>query len=63
MMLGSVIKTFWAQKMGIDAKDIVLVSFMPCTAKKGEIVRPEFQNEVWSLRKVILKIVFANLTV
>ena len=38
-MAGAVIKTYWAEKEGIDAKDIVSVSIMPCTAKKFEIGR------------------------
>ena len=40
-MLGAVIKTYWAQKEGIDPKDIVVVSVMPCTAKKFEITRDD----------------------
>ena len=40
-MAGAVIKTYWAQKAGIDPKDIVSVSVMPCTAKKFEIGRPD----------------------
>lgn len=38
---GGVVKTYWAQKMGIDPKKIRVVSIMPCTAKKYEAVRPE----------------------
>jgi len=38
---GGVIKTYWANKMGIDPKDIVVVSIMPCTAKKYEASREE----------------------
>ncbi len=38
-MGGAVIKTYYAQKMGIDPKDIVSVSVMPCTAKKFEVGR------------------------
>ncbi len=38
-MTGAVIKTYWAEKEGIDPKDIVSVSVMPCTAKKFEIGR------------------------
>lgn len=38
-MAGAVIKTYYADKMGIDPKDIVSVSVMPCTAKKFEIGR------------------------
>lgn len=40
-MSGAVIKTYYAQKMGIDPKDIVCVSVMPCTAKKFEIGRDD----------------------
>lgn len=35
------IKTYWAQKKKIKAKDIFLVSIVPCTAKKYEAGRPE----------------------
>ena len=40
-MLGAVIKTYYAEKAGIDPKDIAVVSVMPCTAKKFEAKRPE----------------------
>ena len=40
-MTGAVIKTYYAEKMGIDPKDIVVVSVMPCTAKKFEIGRED----------------------
>ena len=39
MMLGALVNTFYAQKKGIDAKDIFHVSVMPCTSKKYEISR------------------------
>ena len=38
-MLGAVIKTYYAEKFDIDPKDMVVVSVMPCTAKKFEIGR------------------------
>ena len=38
-MTGAVIKTYYAEKMGIDPEDIVVVSIMPCTAKKFEVGR------------------------
>ena len=41
MMLGALAKTFYAEKIGVAAKDIYVVSVMPCTAKKFEITRPE----------------------
>jgi NADP-reducing hydrogenase subunit HndD len=45
-MMGSLIKNYYAKKIGVEAKDIVLVDIMPCTAKKYEIKRPEFKDEV-----------------
>ena len=40
-MQGAIIKTYFAEKMGWDPKDIVSVSVMPCTAKKFEIGRDD----------------------
>lgn len=40
-MFGAIAKSYYAEKMGIDPKDIVSVSIMPCTAKKFEIGRPD----------------------
>lgn len=40
-MLGGVLKTYYAEKNGIDPKDIFVVSIMPCTAKKFESSREE----------------------
>ena len=40
-MLGSVIRTWLKEKEETDGKKIVVVSIMPCTAKKSEILRPE----------------------
>lgn len=40
-MFGAVVKTYYAKKAGIEPKNIVSVSVMPCTAKKAEAVRPE----------------------
>ncbi len=42
-MFGGLMKTYYAEKMGIDPKDIFVVSIMPCTAKKYEIKRPDMQ--------------------
>ena len=39
-MFGALYKTYFAKKMGIDPKDIVFVSAIPCTAKKFEVGRP-----------------------
>ena len=40
-MFGALTKTYYAEKMGIDPKDIVSVSIMPCTAKKFELGRDD----------------------
>ena len=40
-MFGAVAKTFLAEKLGIEPEKIVVVSIMPCTAKKTEAKRPE----------------------
>ena len=39
-MFGATTKTYYAKKMGIDPKDMVVVGVMPCTAKKFETKRP-----------------------
>ena len=43
-MFGTLAKTYYAQKKGINPKDIVSVSIMPCTAKKFESGRPEMRD-------------------
>jgi len=43
-MLGAVAKTYWAEKAGVDAAKVKVVSVMPCTAKKWENVRDETMN-------------------
>lgn len=45
MMQGALIKTYYAEKLGIDPHDIYVVSVMPCTAKKFEIIRPEMNED------------------
>ena len=40
-MFGSLVKSYYAEKAGIDPKDIYVVSIMPCTAKKYEVKREE----------------------
>ena len=44
-MFGAMVKSYYAEKAGIDPKDIVTVSIMPCTAKKFELSREEMQNK------------------
>jgi iron only hydrogenase large subunit-like protein len=44
MMLSVLAKTYYAQKTGIDPKDIYVVAVMPCVAKKYEARRPEHRT-------------------
>ena len=44
-IIASLVKTYYAKKIGKNPKDIILVDIMPCTAKKYEILRPEFKGE------------------
>lgn len=48
-MFGAVAKTYYAEKTGLDPRNIVVVSVMPCTAKKYEAKRPEMDGafEYW----------------
>ena len=41
-MFGAIAKNYWAEKMGIKREDLVVVSIMPCLAKKYECQREEF---------------------
>ncbi|HZJ77959.1 MAG TPA: NADH-dependent [FeFe] hydrogenase, group A6 [Clostridia bacterium] len=43
-MLGSLVKSYYAEKIGVAPQDIYMVSIMPCTAKKAEIERDEMKN-------------------
>lgn len=40
-MFGATAKTWYAQKLGLDPKDVVVVAVMPCTAKKFEVGRDD----------------------
>ena len=40
-MAGAMVKTYYAEKANVDPRNIVVVSVMPCTAKKFEAKRPE----------------------
>lgn len=44
-MMGAVIKSYYAEKFEIDPKDIVVVSVMPCVAKKYEAAREELGHD------------------
>ena len=43
-MFGALAKTYYASKAGYSARDIFVVSIMPCTAKKFEAARPEMNS-------------------
>lgn len=43
-MFGAILKSYYCEKIGIDPKDMFVVSIMPCTAKKYEKDRPELAN-------------------
>ena len=43
-MFGAVTKSYFAKKIGVDPKDIVCVSIMPCTAKKTEVDIPNIND-------------------
>ena len=45
IMMGAVIKTYYAEKMNLKPEDIVVVSVMPCLAKKAEAARPELTKD------------------
>jgi NADP-reducing hydrogenase subunit HndD len=42
-MFGSIAKTYFADKIGVKREDLVVVSIMPCLAKKYECTRDEFK--------------------
>ena len=46
MMVGAIVKSYFAKKHELDPKDIFVVSVMPCTAKKYERQRKEMPNDV-----------------
>lgn len=43
-MFGAVTKSYFAKKIGVDPKDLVCVSIMPCTAKKAELNIPNIND-------------------
>ncbi|MBP5591103.1 iron hydrogenase small subunit [bacterium] len=43
-MFGAVAKNYFANKIGVKREDMVVVSIMPCLAKKSEVARPELGN-------------------
>ena len=68
-MFGAIAKTYYPEKAGIDVKDIVTVSIMPCTAKKYEAARPEMGRDgmrdvdiVLTTRELIKLIKYVGIT-
>lgn len=53
-MFGAVLKSYYAEKMGIDPAKIFVVSIMPCTAKKFEVQRPEMNSSGFQDVDVVL---------
>ena len=53
-MFGALVKTYYAEKMGIDPSKIFSVSIMPCTAKKYECQRPEMFSSGYQDVDVVL---------
>lgn len=67
-MFGAVAKNYFAPQMGIDRNNLVVVSVMPCVAKKYERSRPEFAKDgnpdvdiVITTRELARLIRFANI--
>ena len=44
-MFGAILKTYYAEKIGVDPKDMYVVSIMPCSCKKFEKERPQLTTE------------------
>ncbi len=44
-MFGAIAKSYYAEKIGVAPKDLIVVSIMPCQAKKYEAARPEFLHD------------------
>ncbi len=45
IMFGTIAKTYYAEKLGVDPSAVVVVSVMPCIAKKAEAARPELTKD------------------
>lgn len=45
-MFGAIAKSYYAKKMNIDPKNMIVVSVMPCLAKKYEAARPEMGEDI-----------------
>lgn len=53
-MFGALVKTYWAERMGIPAEKIFSVSIMPCVAKKFECARPEMNSSGYQDVDIVL---------
>lgn len=53
-MFGAVLKSYYAEKNGIDPSKVFVVSIMPCTAKKFEAQRPELASTGYADVDVVL---------
>ena len=62
LMQGTMVKTYFAQKMGIDPEKIVHIALTPCTAKKAEIMLPDMNSAGISLGKPEIRDVDIALT-
>lgn len=60
-MFGAIAKTYYAEKSGIPAKDIVVVTIMPCTSKKTELTLPGMDSS--SFRDIDVSITVRELAV
>ena len=54
IMFGVIAKTYYADKLGIEPDDIVVVSVMPCIAKKAEAKRPELTKDTRSHVDIVI---------
>ncbi len=61
-MFGAMAKSYYAKKMDIDPNNIVVVSVMPCTAKKFEITRDDMSGAGEGLRDVDISITTRELS-
>lgn len=53
-MAGALIKTYYADKLGLDPKNIVSVAIMPCVAKKQEAKRPDMGRDGYQDVDIVL---------
>ena len=44
-MMGAVLKSYYAEKIGVKPEDLIVVSVMPCLSKKYEAKREEFSHD------------------